>query len=46
MSQRAPGVEIAPELESAIVAGLSPRRNERYQTAEQFLARLRAVDLS
>ncbi len=46
MAVRAPGVEIAPELESAIAACLSPRRNQRYTTAEDFVARLRAVEIA
>jgi len=44
MSVRASGVEIAPDLEAAIAVCLSPQRKQRYLTAEEFLARLRAVE--
>ena len=46
MANRASGLEVAPDLEAAIATGLSPRRDQRYQGAEEFLERLRAVELA
>ena len=46
MSSRAPGLEIAPEFEHAILHGLAPRRKDRFETAEQFLSRLAAVEIA
>jgi serine/threonine-protein kinase len=44
MADRAPGVSIPDELESAIVGGLIAEARERYQSAEAFAQRLEAVD--
>lgn len=43
MAARAPGVEVAPEVERAIVRGLLADRHERYQDATQLLEELSAV---
>lgn len=43
MKRRAPQVEFPAEVEAAIVKGLLADRNDRYATAEQLLAGLRAV---
>lgn len=45
MARRAPGVDVNPELERAIVSGLLADRQERYATAREFREALSAVDL-
>jgi serine/threonine-protein kinase len=46
MRARAPGVEVDPALEQAIVGGLMADRRERYQSAREFRLELEAADLS
>ncbi|MCP3915453.1 MAG: serine/threonine protein kinase [bacterium] len=43
MSLREPGVEVTPEIESAISRGLRAERSERYGTARAFLEELEAA---
>lgn len=43
MSARAPDVELDSELEQAVVTGCLADRSERYATAQDFLARLSAL---
>ena len=44
MSVRAPGVDVAPELEGVVSRGLKAERAGRYATARDFLERLKAVE--
>ncbi len=46
MAQRAPGVEIASDLEAALVDGLRAKRRDRLESAAEFLERLSAVTFS
>lgn len=46
MSERAPGVEVSPELEAVIATGLSANRRERHAGAASFLERLSMVDVA
>lgn len=43
MAQRAPGVEVASDLEAAVVDGLRAKRRDRHESAAAFLERLSAV---
>ncbi len=43
MAERAPEVEVAPELEQVIATGLRAKRQERHVDAATYLERLRAV---
>jgi serine/threonine protein kinase len=43
MASRAPEIEVAPELEAAIVKGLMTDRRDRYESAEEFRDQLAAV---
>lgn len=46
MAQRAPGVEVDPELERVIAHGLRAESSERYGSAREFLDRLAGVALT
>ena len=43
MRTRAPGIEVAPELEAAIIKGVMADRRDRYESAAAFLEGLAAV---
>jgi serine/threonine protein kinase len=46
MSQRAPGVEIVPDLEAVVARGLCAERKARHPSAEAFLGQLLSVDVA
>jgi hypothetical protein len=45
MKKRAPKIEVAPELEQAIVQGVLADRRQRFQSAADFRAALKAIKL-